>query len=244
VSGKSGDGPRGVIWNARREEPLLVDPADVRPFNPLNTRNLGVAVAKALLEKRPRPLGSLPKFGGAGICAIYYKGNFPAYQPIAKENTDRTAPRWPIYIGKAVPAGSGSRTFTQDATTTNTALWDRLGEHAESVEAASNLDLAAFTCRFLIVQDLWIPLAEALLISHFAPIWNLLVTGFGNHDAGAGRYNGVRSRWDGVHPGRAWAAHCQEREETIDDITREVRQYLANVAVPSLGALAGDINGK
>jgi hypothetical protein len=244
VSGDETDEPRGVQWDRQREEPLLVDPADVQPFNPLDTRNLAVAVAKALLEKRARPLGNLPNFRGAGIYAIYYAGRFAAYQPIAAENMDIAAPRWPIYVGKAIPAGGRKGGFSVNAAMATTTLWNRLKEHAESIQAVDNLDLVDFRCRFLVVQDLWIALAEALLISHFAPAWNRVVDGFGNHDPGSGRYNGLRPRWDVLHPGRSWAARCREREETNAAIEREVRQYLSNTAIPSLAALMGDISGK
>jgi hypothetical protein len=240
---KTGKDAVGIEWDAASGEPLLVDPADVAPFDPLNIKNLGIAVAKALLEKKARPLGGLPSFRGAGIYAIYYRGAFPCYGPIAKANADATDPRWPIYIGKAIPPGGRKGAFNTEASDT-TALAVRLREHAESIQLAQNLELDDFVCRFLVVPDLWIPLAERLLIAHFAPIWNRLIDGFGNHDPGSGRYNGLRPRWDVLHPGRAWAEKCKVRPENAADIQREVEQYLANVAIPSLAALAGDLAGK
>jgi hypothetical protein len=166
----------------------------------------------------------------------------PAYRPIAKENQDRELPRWPIYVGKAQPPGGRRGAFDLAATDTS-ALYSRLREHAESIRAASNLEVADFSCRFLVVQDLWIPLAEQLWISHFGPVWNRLIDGFGNHDPGGGRYNGLRPRWDVLHPGRAWAVKCKERPETAADIRREAGQYLGNTAIPSLATLSGDLNG-
>jgi hypothetical protein len=240
---KTGKTPDGVEWDPKTGEPLLADPVDTAPFNPLDTKNLGVAVAKALLEKKARPIGSLPSFRGAGIYAIYYRGNFPSYAPIALANADAKDPRWPIYIGKAIPPGGRKGSFSMEATDT-TALTGRLREHAESIQLANNLDVADFVCRFLVVQDLWIPLAEQLLIVHFAPIWNRLIDGFGNHDPGAGRYNGLRPRWDVLHPGRGWAEKCRARAESATDIMREVQQYLRTAALPSLAVLGGDIVGK
>ena len=239
----SGKIPEGIEWDPVQDEPLLVDPNDVAPFNPLDTRNLAVAVAKALLGKAARPLGNLPTFRGAGIYAIYYAGEFPAYARISIENRERERPRWPIYIGKATPPGGRRGAFNLAATDT-TALYGRLREHAESLRMANNLAIEDFVCRFLVVQDLWIPLAEALLISHFAPLWNRLVDGFGNHNPGGGRYNGLRPRWDVLHPGREWAVRCRERQESTADIEREITQYLSNVAVPSLAQLSGDLSGK
>ena len=140
---KRGKNAEDVEWNAESGEPLLVDPVDSAPFNPLDTKNLGIAVAKALLEKKARPLGTLPSFRGAGIYAIYYRGPFPIYAPMAKANADVKDPRWPIYVGKAIPPGGRKGAFNTEATDT-TALGARLREHADSIELAHNLDIADF----------------------------------------------------------------------------------------------------
>jgi hypothetical protein len=67
----------------------------------------------------------------------------------------------------------------------------------------------AFYCRFLVVDDIWIPLGESLLIEKTKPLWNVIVDGFGNHDPGKGRYNQQMSAWDTLHPGRDWAKKLQ-----------------------------------
>lgn len=201
---------------------------DEQTYNPLDKRNLGASVAEALLERRVRPLRSLEPFVGAGIYAIYYKGAHSAYTRMAEANREGE-PAWPIYVGKAVPAGArkgnGDRSETR-------ALHKRLREHAESVSAVSSLQVDDFECRFLVVDDIWIPLGESLLIAKFSPIWNTLIDGFGNHDPGSGRYQGLRPRWDVLHPGRAWAEKCQARDEVAEDIEREVVSYLASVPWP------------
>ena len=86
-----------------------------------------------------------------------------------------------------------------------TAMYNRLQEHAESIDAVDNLDLADFHCRYLVVDDIWIPLAESLMIESFSPVWNKVIDGFGNHDPGGGRRKQARSPWDVLHPGRVWA---------------------------------------
>ena len=204
---------------------------NVVPFNPLDKQNLGASVAEAMLARPVFALGAVPDFLGAGIYAIYYSGGFPAYLPLAERNRNDQFDA-PIYVGKAVPAGARMGTAVTNAASSR-ALASRLRQHAESVRsAAPGLDIADFHCRFLVVDDIWIPLGESLLISKFTPIWNSLIDGFGNHDPGRGRYNGMRPRWDVLHPGRAWASKCGPRVETADEIVRDVETYLRNTSPP------------
>ena len=105
-------------------------------------------------------------------------------------------------------------------------LKNRLREHSESIAVAENLTLEHFWCRYLVVEDIWIPLGENLMISRFSPLWNATVDGFGNHTPGAGRFNQKRSRWDVLHPGREWAAKCQPRPERMENIIHEVEEHL------------------
>jgi hypothetical protein len=202
--------------------------AQIIPFNPLDKKNLGASVAEAMLAQPVTPLGEVPDFFGAGIYAIYYTGKFQAYEAIAKANRDGRFIA-PIYVGKAVPAGARKGVPLNIVSRTR-ALCSRLREHAESVKAARNLDIADFYCRFLVVDDIWIPLGESLLIAKFSPVWNTIIDGFGNHDPGAGRYKGMRPRWDVLHPGRGWAEKCQPRKEKATDIARDVETYLRNVS--------------
>lgn len=204
--------------------------ADIIPFNPLDKKNLGASVAEALLASKLYPLGALPAFPGAGIYAIYYKGAFAPYAEISKRNQDGTASA-PIYVGKAVPAGARKG----GGALGGRPLYNRLLEHAESIRSVmtlGRLHIEDFLCRFLVVDDIWIPLGESLLIARYAPVWNSLIDGFGNHDPGNGRYNGMRPRWDVMHPGRAWAAKCKDRPETAENIERDVAFYLASAFFP------------
>jgi hypothetical protein len=201
----------------------------VVPFNPLDKRNLGASVAEALLSSRVHPLDGIESFQGAGIYAIYYVGDFPAYKAIAKQNREGRFLA-PIYVGKAVPEGARKGGGAGESRTRT--LHKRLAEHAENLRVVDNLDVTDFFCRFLVVEDIWIPLGESLLIARFAPVWNSLVDGFGNHDPGKGRHQGKRPRWDVLHPGRVWAINCQERPETADTIAREVKTYLRDTPYP------------
>lgn len=193
------------------------------PFNPLDKRHLGESAANALLTSQVFPLPPEP-FIGAGVYALYYTGDFPAYEVIAKANRiDRFT--CPIYVGKAVP--DGARKGGQgDNVDPGTALYKRLNDHAKSVSAAVNLNLDDFRCRFLSVDDIWIPLTESMMIERFKPVWNVVLDGFGNHDPGSGRHRGRMPMWDRLHPGRAWAERLQPCAFTAEELEQKVRDYL------------------
>ncbi|GAG28958.1 unnamed protein product, partial [marine sediment metagenome] len=183
-------------------------------FNPLDKTNLAESVRDHLLR---RPGVELPpdRFMGAGIYAIYYMGEFPAYRRLAKSAlSDERA--IPIYVGKAVPPGSRKGGYGLDADPKDV-LYKRLSEHSSSIESARNLKLADFRCRYLLVDDIWIPLGESLLIETFKPVWNILVDGFGHHDQGKARRGQMKSAWDTLHPGRPWA----EKVERANNKTAE-----------------------
>jgi hypothetical protein len=205
----------------------------VIPFNPLDKKNLGASVAEALITATAHPLGAVPAFHGVGIYVIYYSGTFKPYKLLAQQNQNKSDPQIPIYVGKAVPAGARKGDALADPSKSR-ALASRLAEHAESIRyAKSTLSIDDFTCRYLIVDEIWIPLGESLLIGKFAPVWNKIIEGFGNHDPGNGRYQGLRPRWDVVHPGRAWAEKCKQREESASDIVRDATSYLSNIVFPA-----------
>lgn len=195
----------------------------IAPYNPLDKINLGRSVANQMLNG---PVHSLPpqQFIGAGVYAIYYHGDFEPYRKLAELNSDGS--NVPIYVGKAVPPGARKGGLGMDVDH-GTALFSRLSEHHDSIEAANNLDPDDFTCRFLVVDDIWIPLAESLLIQQFKPLWNRCLDGFGNHDPGSGRYNQQRSPWDCVHSGRPWAQRLRECASSYDVLLARIEQYIS-----------------
>ncbi len=199
------------------------------PYNPLEKINLGASVADALLSRAALPLANLSSFTGAGIYALYYTGDFHAYERLSKINRLQ-GPKVPIYVGKAIPEGGrkggGVSLANELGVRPTKALFKRLSEHAESINS-TELSVDDFSCRYLVVDDIWIPLGESLLIARFSPLWNLLLDGFGNHDPGKGRYNGLAPKWDVLHPGRAWAVRCQPRQETAKQIAQEAKAWLA-----------------
>lgn len=193
-----------------------------KPYNPLEKKNLAVSVAEAMLN---RPVSHLPpdSFEGAGIYAIYYTGDFEAYKRIAEKNREGKFEA-PIYVGKAVPAGARKGGFGLGLSPGNV-LYRRLEEHATSIIQARNLNIEDFFCRYLVVDDIWIPLGESLLIEKFSPLWNKVIDGFGNHDPGKGRYNQQRSRWDTLHPGRSWAERLAPNKETVEQILEKIKIF-------------------
>lgn len=200
------------------------------PYNPLDRQNLGASVAEALLERPVHPLGERLDVIGAGIYVIYYTGAFNAYESLACRNAGGKFEA-PIYVGKAIPEGARKGKFGLGLSL-GQALQKRLREHANSIQQASNLEIGDFFCRYLMVEDVWIPLGEALLIAKFSPVWNHLIDGFGNHKPGKGREEQRRSRWDTLHPGRAWALSLPDRSENPEQIAVEIKNHLSNVQIP------------
>jgi len=194
-----------------------------KPFNPLDKRNLGESVARALLETKVQPLPPEP-FVGAGVYALYYTGSFSAYSQLVENNKGRHC-LYPIYVGKAVPAGTRKGVIGLEVEKSQS-MCKRLNEHAESIRATQNLDLKDFLCRFLVVDDIWIPLAESMMINRFRPVWNLVLDGFGNHDPGKGRYNGMMPHWDCLHSGRPWAERLRPCASTSEQLHERVEIYL------------------
>lgn len=212
-------------------------------YNPLDRVELGKSVERALLSRELVPLPPAASFPGAGVYVLYYVGGFEPYQPIAPPA--RKAGDIPIYVGRASPPGGRTGGGGLQPTTTAPALYRRLREHARSIRAvekharttgADNLRLSDFMCRFLVVDDIWVALGEAVLIGHYQPVWNGFVQGFGIHGPGGGREEQARSSWDTLHPGRAFAWKLPPRPETADEIAADVRERLLQVGVPDLDA--------
>jgi hypothetical protein len=197
-----------------------------KPFNPLAKGQLALSVADALLAAELHPLPPVNRFPGAGVYAIYYIGRLPAYSPLVDHNKTLATPA-PIYVGKAIPSGGRKGGMDFEAALGHS-LFNRLSEHADSIAEASNLEIADFRCRHLVVDDIWIPLGESMLIDRFRPLWNLLIDGFGNHDPGSGRYQQRESPWDVLHPGRTWAKRLQPCARSKEQIEAEIREFFSH----------------
>lgn len=216
---------------------------DASPYNPLDRVELGRSVERALLS---RPLVSLPPlapFPGAGVYALYYIGGFEPYRAIAPPACE--AGDIPIYVGRASPPGGRSGAGGLRPSTREPKLFNRLREHDRSISQVeeyaesrglTNIRLADFLCRFLVVDDIWVALGEAVLIGHYQPLWNGFVSGFGIHGPGGGRGEQARSRWDTLHPGRLFAVRRPPGPRTASEIAAEVTKRLSLVHAPDLAA--------
>lgn len=206
--------------NNQDEQPL-------RPYSPLQRGELAKLVAQQLLSQPCRPLREVVerRFPGAGVYAIYYQGSFELYKPLVEAGDFAV----PIYVGKAEVEGrrTGKVNIESD-TYCGENLYRRLRDHYKSINAAKNLDVNDFYCRFLVVEDIWIPLAEALLIQRFKPLWNVVVPGFGIHAPGRGRGSQKRSEWDMLHPGREFAEGLPEGTP-VREIEKKIKQHLMEI---------------
>ncbi|SNT45837.1 Eco29kI restriction endonuclease [Asanoa hainanensis] len=226
----------------------------MRPYNPLDRVELGKSVERALLA---RPLVSLdgflarnpkhqpelryPKFPGAGLYALYYRGTLACYAKIALPvPPDRQIP---IYVGRARPKGARQGALGLSSTSDGPVLFQRLREHARSILAAHepnvsgdtrSLSILDFTCRYLVADEIWVPLGEALLIGRYRPVWNVVVDGFGNHHQGSGRDKQAQSLWDTLHPGRSFAKRLPPSASTAREIEARVVRHLAETESPDL----------
>lgn len=200
---------------------------DPTPYNPLAKRNLAASIVSRLLAQDAEKLPA-PSFAGAGLYTLYYTGDFEAYHQISEAN-QKGRFRQPIYVGKAIPKG-GRKGLEGFDVPHGEALFKRLREHSDSINAAQNLELPDFRCKWLVVDEVFIPLAESLLISHYRPVWNAIVDGFGNHPPGSGRAKGKKPLWDVLHPGRKWANQLQGATSATAILAR-VRDHLASFAV-------------
>jgi hypothetical protein len=200
-------------------------------YNPLDYANLTKNCVQELMRRGPYSLELPDPFLGSGVYALFYTGKLEVYRPVRSLDA-----AWPIYVGKAVPPGARKGV---KSTAPQRALFQRLREHRESIDAAKNLSSDDFVCRYLAVTPLWITMAERFLIENFQPVWNVCIEGFGLHDPGSGRYEGQRSWWDILHPGRSWATRLKETR-TVAEAEKRARDFLRNhkpgTSMPALGA--------
>ena len=207
-----------------RDVPQKPERKPAKPYNPLERRQLAESIGRRLLEQEVSALPPKEAVNGAGVYLIYYRGDFPLYAPISTANRGKW--RVPIYAGKADPPGGRKGTQLDESTSAST-LHRRLCEHAETIQSADNLHLEHFACRCLVVEDIWVGLAEALLIEQYHPLWNGPIDGFGLHRPGAPREKGQRPSWYTLHPGRGWASGMPTGRHSLEQLEQKAREHMA-----------------
>ena len=210
-----------------------------KAYNPLDKINLAKSIETELLVSPTEPLSAADQTAGAGVYVIYYTGPFAAYAPVAEANRGGQFTR-PIYIGKAIPKGGRKGGLAKDVAVMGRALGDRMKQHAASIAEADNLDLADFHVRHLVVDDIWIPLGENMLIESFKPVWNRAIDGFGNKDPGNRRATQYRSPWDVLHPGRQFARKLADSPVTTAFLLKRIEDYFANRPLDKLPKALAD----
>lgn len=186
-------------------------------FDPLSYANLGLSIVNALERQPVESLVEVERFDGAGIYALYYTGDYPAYRSLSEVN--RQSPGcMPIYIGKAEAESSRKGLAIADPKAIGPKLFTRICNHKRSISESDNLEAKDFSVRLLVVTPTWVPLAEQIAIRTNQPLWNTEIDGLGNHDPGSGRRGSMRSKWDTLHPGRNWASKLQPNKQTVEEI--------------------------
>lgn len=200
-----------------------------RSYDPLDYASVAEVLAQKLMESEEFPLSELEGFNGDGVYALFYRGSFPAYEQLSRMNRSKPA-SLPIYIGSAIPKtnkGDAIDIATVSSIGQGNRLYERIRDHRSSISRAVNLDVGDFSCRALVLSAVWVQLAESALIASYVPVWNSVLTGFGNHDPGKYRKDGKLSRWDAVHPGRgrdAGAPSGWKPEDLENEAADAIRQ--------------------
>lgn len=198
-------------------------------FDPADPVTAGRLVAAALIAQPRIPMELVQPSYGAGVYAIYYKGDHPDYAPIAGTET-------PIYVGKADPSSAGAVTPREQGPK----LSARLAEHRKTIRKVEEysetttlpdplrpIRIADFECRRLVTATNAQMYAERHLIDLFKPVWNSdtkLCWGLSMHGDTTGR-NNSRPPWHVLHPGVSWALR-----DNIED-SKPVTEIIAALAI-------------
>ena len=90
-----------------------------------------------------------------------------------------------------------------------------------------NLEIHDFFFRYLVVDDVFITLGEAVLIETFQPLWNVLLSGFRNNPTGGPRSEQAISLW--IRFIRAAKALGRSSRSAVREVEELVRTYLEKI---------------
>lgn len=195
-------------------------------FDPLRLDILSQNLKSALDQCNLSTFPPAQRFAGAGLYALYYKGNLPFYENLRNKNI-------PIYVGKAE---AGNSSYGDPSSESEPKLYNRIAKHARSIrevaDAGGNLSVDDFDVRYLLLDDVWIVLGERALLRAYAPVlWNTLMHGFGANPSGSARQN-ARSIWDTIHPGRPRAGGICNRSYTRSEMEERVKHGIEISLMP------------
>jgi hypothetical protein len=161
-------------------------------FDPLSTEQISNTICETF---EWQPLVSmthgLPRFEGAGLYAIYYRGrSVELYRPLNDLQI-------PVYVGRA----HSSNSATGETLREQYPLYKRLRQHRTSI-IEGGLPINELRFRALLLPDVHTDLGENGMRVGYRPVWNSKLPGFGGHEQGAKTRQGMKSKWDTVHDGR------------------------------------------
>src|SRR5437879_4550020 len=92
-------------------------------FDPLRLDILSQNLKNALDQCDPSAFPPTQRFTGAGLYALYYKGDLPFYENLRNKNI-------PIYVGKAE---AGNSSYGDPSSEGEPKLYNRIAKHARSI---------------------------------------------------------------------------------------------------------------
>jgi hypothetical protein len=198
-------------------------------FDPLRLDILSQNLKNALDQCDRTTFPPTERLAGAGLYALYYKGDLPFYADLRNKET-------PIYVGKAE---AGNSSYGDPSNEGMPKLYNRIVKHARSIQevadAGGNLSVNDFDVRYLLLDDVWIVLGERALLREYAPVlWNTIMPGFGANPPGTARQN-ARSIWDTIHPGRPRAGGICNRRFTRSEMEQRIKHGI-NISLMPGGA--------
>lgn len=186
----------------------------MKVFDPYSYEAIIDSIRLKFRSQAMHRLGNLQKFHGSGIYAIYYVGKDTSIYRPSREV--------PIYVGKADFVGSRRGILNKEVIEESTKLYTRLQDHARSIASAENLNLNDFRCKFLRVSPQHIYTAEVSLIATYAPVWNTILSGFGQKSCVMGS---TRTPWDTLHPGRPQGDGTVPNSIEADEFSAMIRAH-------------------
>ena len=95
------------------------------------------------------------------------------------------------------------------------------------------MELDDFRCRFLVLNDAYIALAESVPIRVFRPAWNGM--SFGSKVVGKNRMTGDVGLWDALHPGRGGRPSGTERaDDAVALISKRITELSEEIKDPEV----------